>query len=140
MVAGAVCDSAAKTLSVRSLPLPLLPQKMAMLGDVHTMPFSVTAGTSWSFFSLFSMCGTSVLIYFSQHVFPVIGTDYWKGGSRVIGSGRKADHGSSSTVVSLSDDVRPRVHAHLSVSSIELLDHHRGVTRAQVVSLLVGTV
>jgi hypothetical protein len=44
------------------LPDPVLPQKMAMLGDFHTMPFSVTAGTAWSFFSLFSMCGTNVLV------------------------------------------------------------------------------
>jgi hypothetical protein len=28
---------------------------MAMLGDFHTMPLSVTVSTSWSFFSAFSM-------------------------------------------------------------------------------------
>jgi hypothetical protein len=57
------------------LPDPVPPQKIAMLGDFQTKPFSVFAGTTWSLFSLFSMCGTSVLIYTRRHFFAVIGTN-----------------------------------------------------------------
>jgi hypothetical protein len=41
------------------------------------MPFSVTAGTAWSFFSLFSMCGTR-LIYSKRHFLVCQSSNYWK--------------------------------------------------------------